>query len=276
MPGGIVKSITLENGRCFSFMDVGANAPLVILHGIGSSSGSFRSQLEGLSASHRVVAWDAPGYGGSSPLNGDEPSSADYAVALSHFVDGLALPRFHLLGHSLGCLIAASFARTSPERVLSLSLCSIATGHGRLDADQRGKFLQSRLMDLGELGARGMAEKRGPRLLGPDASPEMIRLVIDTMAAVNPSGYAQAARMLSNADVRADITKLHEDMPIQIIFGDHDLITPPAENMEVAELLPAANVYAIRGAGHAVYLERAQEFNRIVIDFIERISVGDW
>jgi pimeloyl-ACP methyl ester carboxylesterase len=61
-------------------------------------------------------------------------------------------------------------------------------------------------------------------------------------------------------------------LAVQIVFGDHDLITPPAENMEVAEMRPEANVHAIRNAWHAVYLEKVQEFNRIVAEFLERNS----
>jgi pimeloyl-ACP methyl ester carboxylesterase len=118
----------------------------------------------------RVVAWDAPGYGESTDLPMEHPTAGDYADALAAFLDELGIRACHLLGHSLGCLMAARFAATRPERVLSLTLCSIAAGRPTCRRE-RQKLLDQRIGDLAALGPQGMAEKRAPRLLGPAASP---------------------------------------------------------------------------------------------------------
>jgi pimeloyl-ACP methyl ester carboxylesterase len=248
--------------------EAGSGAALVLLHGIGSAARAFDDQLAGLSKGLRVVAWDAPGYGGSTALPMAAPVAADYAAALAGFLDGLKINRCHLVGHSLGALMAASFAADRPQRILSLTLASIAGGHARLPAAEREKQLAQRIGDVATLGARDMAEKRGPRLLGPEATPVMIRRVVDTMAAIRPDGYAQAARMLASGDVKADIARLPASMPVQIVYGDADVITPPARNAEIAAVRPQAPVHAIAGAGHAVYLEKPAEFNEIVSRFI--------
>jgi pimeloyl-ACP methyl ester carboxylesterase len=257
-------------GSVFTYREAGAGTPLVLLHGIGSAAGAFDDQLAGLSDRLRVIAWDAPGYGGSTGLAPQSPRAGDYAAALGAMLDALGIPACHLVGHSLGTLIAASFAADHPQRILSLTLASVATGQARLPAAEREKALAQRLGDVVELGPRRMAEQRGPRLLAPAATPEMLRRVVETMAAVHPGGYSQAARMLASGDIKADISSLPADMAVQFLYGDGDVVTPPARNIEVAALRPTAPVHVIKDAGHAVYLEQPARFNAIVSDFVAR------
>jgi pimeloyl-ACP methyl ester carboxylesterase len=257
-------------GSVFTYSEAGAGTPLVLLHGIGSAARAFDDQLAGLSDRLHVIAWDAPGYGGSTPLAPESPKARDYALALAAMLDALGIPACHLVGHSLGTLIAASFAADHPERILSLTLASVAAGQARLPAAQREKALAQRLGDVTELGPRRMAEQRGPRLLAPAATPEMLRRVVETMAGVHPGGYSQAARMLATGDIKADIPRLPAAMPVQFLYGDGDVITPPARNLEVAALRPTAPVHVVKDAGHAVYLEQPVRFNAIVSDFVTR------
>jgi len=60
-------------GTTITYLEAGSGTPLVMLHGIGSAARSFRDQLEGLSANHRVIAWDAPGYGASGTSAAEPP-----------------------------------------------------------------------------------------------------------------------------------------------------------------------------------------------------------
>ena len=263
-------SRTVRAGNAaFSYLETGSGPPLVLLHGIGSAAASFRQQLEALSTRFRVVAWDAPGYGASTPLGLEHPDASDYAAALDAWLGALGIDRCHLVGQSLGTLIAARFAAEQPRRVLSLTLAGIARGHGRLPLPERQRLLALRLDDLTQLGPQVMAAKRGPRLLGPGATETMRRRVIEIMARIPAEGYAQAARMLSTGDITADLARLPPRLPIEIIVGQADVITPPAGNLEVAAALPAASVHVIPGAGHALYLEKPKEFNRLVSDFAE-------
>lgn len=251
-----------------TYLEKGHGTPLVLLHGIGSAARSFAAQLDGLSSRWRVIAWDAPGYGGSAALPMAHPTAGDYATALERFLGERDVGDFHLLGHSLGCLMAAAFAARHPGRVRSLTLCSIAGGHAHLPEAERRKLLDQRVQDVATLGPGGMAEKRAPRLLGPAASSEALAKLVDTMATVRPDGYAQAARMLSTGDIVADIGRLPAALPGQVIFGDADVITPPARNREIAGRWPGAAVHVIAGAGHALYLEQPDAFNALVADFL--------
>lgn len=168
--GDADSRIVRAGDPAFSYLEAGSGPPLVLLHGIGSAATSFRHQLEALSARFRVVAWDAPGYGASTPLALEHPDTSDYAAALDGWLGALGIDRCHLVGQSLGTLIAARFAAEEPRRVLSLTLAGVARGHGPLPPPERQRLLAQRLDDLTQLGPHGMAEKRGPRLLGPEAT----------------------------------------------------------------------------------------------------------
>src|SRR5204862_6175293 len=93
---GMNAALTLRAGAAeFSYLEAGDGPPLVLLHGIGGGARSFRHQLDGLSGNLRVIAWDAPGYGGSTALAAAAPDSGDYAAALLRLIDALALDRCH-------------------------------------------------------------------------------------------------------------------------------------------------------------------------------------
>jgi pimeloyl-ACP methyl ester carboxylesterase len=126
---------------------------------------------------------------------------------------------------------------------------------------------------FGELGAHGMAAKRGPRLLGPGATKPPRRRVVEIMSRIHPDSYAQATHMLSTSDITTDLARLPAGLPIQVIVGEADVITPPAVNLELAAACPAASIQIIPGAGHALYLEKPQQFNRLLADFVAAHAV---
>ena len=111
------------------FERAGGGPPLLLLHGIGSNSRSFRHQLTVLCDAFDVIAWDAPGYGRSDdpPLNAGLEYFADQAVAL---LDELQIERAHVLGVSLGGVIAQSVYHRHPSRVQSLILVDTTPGAG--------------------------------------------------------------------------------------------------------------------------------------------------
>jgi 3-oxoadipate enol-lactonase len=103
------------------YLELGTGAPLVLLHGAGSSAYEFEHVMGPLSRNFRVIGWDMPGHGDSAPLTRDL-SIVDYADALAAMVSGLELRRPHLVGTSIGALIVAARAGSVDADVASLSL----------------------------------------------------------------------------------------------------------------------------------------------------------
>lgn len=236
---------------------------LVCLHGIGSNSTGFRYQLSALADTLRVIAWDAPGYGESSDLPMHAPSAKDYADALQALLDLLHVDQCHIAGSSLGAIIAAAFAATRPSRVKSLVLLAPATGHRRLAAAERESLLASRLDDLAKFGREGLAARRASALFSKAASNEMLAVAMEVVAAINPSGYERAARMLSNADIFEDLERI--DAPTLILVGSNDIVTPAQTCARpIHGAMRNARIIELQGPGHLIKIEAAAQVNSIL------------
>jgi len=266
------QSATLEDGRTVSFLEAGpAGAPaLVLLHGIGSAATSWTGQLDGFADRFRVIAWDAPGYGGSDPLPAEAPTAADYAAVLDAFLAARAVRDLHLVGSSLGGIMAAAYARRDPTRLLSLTLADCAAGHANLPAAERAAKLANRLDGLAALGPTEFAAQRAPRMLSDNPPAAALETVRAAMAALRPDGYAQAARMLAGADIFADLAVLAGQAPRSLVLvGGADRITPPAGNRSIAAALPGARFVELPGLGHAAHVEGPDAFNAALAAFLE-------
>jgi len=259
---------TAKHGR-LSFRQAGSidAPPLVLLHGIGSGSGSFAFVLNILARHYRVIAWDAPGYGDSDGLAKPDPTPADYAEALADLLNTLFLPKVLLLGHSLGALIGGAFAASHPERVSKLILACTAHGHARLAAEDREAKLAARLEVFERLGPDAHAAERAHRLLGLEAAENAKALGRYNMARLRADGYRAAAHCLSVGDLPDDCAAI--TAPTLVIAGGADTITPPAACRAIADAIGRGTpCVEIPGAGHACYVDRPDAFLSIVLDFL--------
>ena len=235
----------------------GEGEALVLLHGIGSNAASFTPLLEHLEPGRRVIAWNAPGYGGSAPLEAGWPGASDYARALARFLDALGLGQVALAGHSLGTLMGAAFAVSHRERVRRLVLASPALGHGMPRGGVLSPAAQARIDDLERMGAGAFAAARAARLVHePEANPALVAQVEAGMAQVSMPGYGQAARMLASGRLLDDAERLK--VPTDVIVGAGDLVTPPESAERAHAALRGAaqgRLSIVPGAGHAIYLQ---------------------
>jgi pimeloyl-ACP methyl ester carboxylesterase len=246
--------------------------PLVLLHGIGSNAQSFAPLMQALDARFPVFAWDAPGYGNSQPLPVEWPDASDYAAALERLLAGLGITRCVLVGHSLGCLMAARFALVSPKCVATLVLISPALGYGAEKGAPLPNGAALRIMELDRLGPAKFASVRARNLVAdPEAQPEVVRAVAEAMAAIKRPGYDQAVRLLAVGRILDDAAKL--EVPAAILVGAQDRITPPANCRRALEALAggaARHVYQeIPNAGHAVCQEQPAAIARAITEIVE-------
>lgn len=235
--------------------DAAAGFAVVLLHGISSGAASWLDVALPLGSQARVLAWDAPGYGASTPLAQPAPTDADYAGALARSLDVLGLRRCVLVGHSLGALMAARLACTAePGLIEQLVLISPAGGYGApAKAEQRAKVRQGRLASLAEKGVAGLAAVIDQRLVSDQATEAVREWVRWNTARMHAGGYAQAVELLCGSDLGQAAGKL--SMPVQVWVGEHDVVTPPAACKAWAELL-GAHYGTLAAAGHASPVEQ--------------------
>lgn len=103
------------------YLELGTGAPLILLHGAGNSAFEFEHVMAPLSRNFRVIGWDMPGHGDSDPLT-QNPTIVDYADALAILASMLEMRQPHIVGTSVGALIAAAWASSPGADVASLSL----------------------------------------------------------------------------------------------------------------------------------------------------------
>jgi pimeloyl-ACP methyl ester carboxylesterase len=267
-----MSDIVQGHGAGLSYLSrTGGKIPIVLLHGIGSQARSFVPLIEALDPCFSVLAWDAPGYGDSTPLSAEWPDASDYTVALNRLLAHLHISRCVLVGHSLGALMAARFALVSPNRAIRLCLISPALGYGAQKDAPLPPPAASRLDDLDRLGPEKLAAKRAPGLLAdPQARPDVLQQVERAMAAVRRPGYEQATRMLAGGRLLDDAAKL--SVPTAVLVGAQDRITPPENVRRVFEALPPAARLAygeFAGAGHVICQEQPLEIARAIASIVD-------
>src|SRR4051812_12346855 len=224
--------------RTLTYRDAGEGPVVMLVHGVGSTSASWRALHATLAARFRVIAWDAPGYGGSDKLPMEAPVAADYAAVLFEFCGALGVTRMHMVAHSLGALIAAAFCREHPELVASLVMANPAAGYGDATDDLRQTRIERRLIDMRELGPTGFAAKRAAALLSPLARPEDVEAVRAVMSTLRPDGYGQAVRMLGVANILDDAPEI--SVPTLVIGSTRDTVTPEEGCRRIAASIPGA------------------------------------
>ena len=244
-------------------------APILCLHGIGGDTESFRPHLDGLGGKSRVIAWNMPGYGGSEPLA--EITFETLSLALAGFMDALQIDRAHLVGQSIGGMIAQDFALRFPGRVASLVLIGTTPAFGGRDDTFKDAFLKARLGPL-ESGATmaHLAAFSAPDIVGPIADEAVIDSVARSMAAVPIETYRAVLECLVTFNRRDDQANLRQ--PACLIAGTHDKNAPAKTMQKMASRLPDARYHLIDGAGHMINLEAPDQCNRIIDDFVASLD----
>jgi 3-oxoadipate enol-lactonase len=241
--------------------------PVLLLHGIGGSSSSFTEQSRALAAGHRVMAWDAPGYG-ASPDPVAPPGISGYAHAAREVLDTYGAA--HVVGCSFGGVVATRLALDHPELVLSLTLADSSRGSGR--SPDAGRRMRERLTRLSALGPEAFARERGPTLLSPRADEAVREAVIASMSRVRMPGYGYAAAAMAETD-HTDILKSIA-VPTLVLVGEDDQVTGVEEARALAAGIPHARLHVIPAAGHTANREAPEVFNQHLLRFLTEHDGG--
>jgi 3-oxoadipate enol-lactonase len=251
-----------------SCIAVGANGPAILfLHGIGGDAECFRPQLAHFGRAFRAIAWNMPGYGGTHLLpQMNFPALADAVAAL---LDSSGIARVHLVGHSLGGMIAQEFAVRHPGSLASLTLSGTTAAFGRPDGDFQRNFIRQRLAPL-EAG-QAMADLAA-RLVGPAPDREGMAIALSSMSRVPPETYRAALECVVDFDRRDALPLIA--VPTLLIAGGADTTAPAAAMERMAAKIAGARFITIPGAGHLANLEQPAAFNRVLEEFLAGIGHG--
>ncbi len=256
----------------WAFTVQGQGPDLLLLHGFGASSFSWRDNVGPLSRHYRVWAVDLPGHG-TSPA----PLEADYSLealtrGVRDFMDRQGIHRGAVAGNSLGGSLALLLARDFPERVTALVLIAPGVAVRRIP----WLFYPLRLPVLGYLAAA---------LAGPWLMPLALRLAYHRRERITPQVEAAYAAPFRDLNRRLALRRLCQQVqlrpleevaawlkqlrqPTAVIWGREDRILPVAQAYWLKDHLPGADLHLLPEVGHAPQEEVPDQVNKIIIAFL--------
>jgi pyruvate dehydrogenase E2 component (dihydrolipoamide acetyltransferase) len=260
--GAEPETVTVEAGTLRFLRQGDGDEAVVLLHGFGGDLNNWLFNTEALAAGRTVYALDLPGHGGSVKRAGDLDA---LVAAVRAFLDSQDLPRVHLVGHSMGGLVASALALEAPDRVRSLTLVDSAGLGEEVDADYVEGFVS----------AAGRRELK-PVLQRLFADPDLVtrQMVDDVLKYKRLDGVQDALRGLAG-ELFPDGRQRHVLAgglagyagPVLVVWGEADRVIP-AEQARAAP--DGAEVHVLAGAGHSPHMEAAGDFNRLVGGFLSR------
>jgi pimeloyl-ACP methyl ester carboxylesterase len=265
--GPAASGVVPANGVELYYEAWGAGQPLVLVEGLGVATWTWELQLPALSRHFSVIAYDNRGVGRSSKPAGPY-SVAQMADDLAGLLDALRIERAHVLGTSMGGMIAQEFALRHPARVDRLVLVATTAGgatHVPMSAETLARFLTPAAP-----GREGVRERM--RLAFSDdflATPYADRMIDHRLADPQPQHAFQAqAAAGATFDRASDIARI--SAPTLILAATHDLLVPLANARHLHQRMPNSTLIEYDGLGHQFFIEAADRFNRDVIDFLRR------
>jgi pimeloyl-ACP methyl ester carboxylesterase len=247
--------------------DVRGEGPAVLLlHAFPLGLFMWEAQVDALAATHRVVRFDARGFGGSSA--GEDPLTmeriADDGAALLSL---LGIEKAIVGGCSMGGYAALAFVRRHPGRLSGLVLQDTRAGADTAEARatraaQAGKVLSE--------GASAAVEAFLPKLVGETTHrerPALVGHLRERILATPPVGIANALHGLAaRADSRETLPTIA--VPTLVLVGAEDVLTPPSEAALLAAAIPRARLDVIPAAGHLTNLENPAAVNAALRAFL--------
>jgi pyruvate dehydrogenase E2 component (dihydrolipoamide acetyltransferase) len=254
---------TVEVGsRNIQYLKVGEGPPVLLLHGFGGDINIWVFNQEALSEAPRTVyALDLPGHGQSSKDVG-EGDLDSFVDTVAGFMDVMGIEKAHLVGHSMGGGIAASFALAHPERVESLILIASAGLGEEINGDYIEGFIAANRR-------REMKDVLGLLFADPDLVTR--QLVNDELRFKRMDGVDEALRTTADKlfpDGRqAGVPDLSGvEVPMLVIWGSEDKVVPVSHSENVPE---HARVEVLDNTGHMPQMEAAGRVNRLIGAFLD-------
>jgi 3-oxoadipate enol-lactonase len=242
----------------------GDGAPLLLIQGLGYGRWSWAPIVPALAERYRVLWFDNRGIGDSDKPEGPYTAKLMAADALQ-VLDEAGIERAHVLGASLGGMIAQEVAARTPARVDKLVLCCTTPG-GAATVPMPAVTVQL-FAEAAALAPEVALRRFVENALAGDASAELIQTLYDLRVAnpPDPLGWqAQAAAGLGFAGVEGEIVA-----PTLIVTGTEDNVVDPHNSDVLAEHIPGSDVQRIENAGHLFFWEQPAAFVRIVSEFLQ-------
>jgi 3-oxoadipate enol-lactonase len=257
------------NGQTLYYEVHGEGEPLLLVMGLAADTMAWALQVPAFSAGYRTVSFDNRDVGQSSMAEAPYEIT-DMAQDTLALADALELESFHLVGVSMGGAIAQEVALAAPDRVRTLTLAMTWP---------RGGAWAAKLSELWSARVEHMSrEQRVDELMLLTLSEDFFEnaegvawlrdLMLQNPHPQSADAFARQLDASSRHDTRERLGSVA--MPAHVIGAEHDILVPVWKSRELAELIPGARLSVVDAGPHGANLERAEEFNRLVLDFLDQ------
>lgn len=267
-----VQNVTESRGCRLAFDVRGSGTAVLLIQGVGVQGDGWRPQTDALAQRYTCITFDNRGLGRSQPV-GAPVTVAQMAEDARAVLDAERVASAHVVGHSLGGLVAVQLALMAPERVRSLALlCTFASGRDAAPLDARMMLLGLRA----RVGTRRMRRRGFLALVLPphalaaadvDAEAARIAELFGHDLADQPPIVAQQLRALRAADASARLAEL-AGIPTLVVSAAHDPIAPPRAGRALAAGIPGARYVEIDDASHGLPITHADRVNALLLEHI--------
>ncbi|MDA9632141.1 alpha/beta hydrolase [Alphaproteobacteria bacterium] len=261
-----LKYLSYRQGQ-IAYRETGTGQTLFFLHGMNGNSKSWENLFYSLSSSFRVVAWDAPSFGGSDVF-GD--NIEEYKNAAKALIETLKLKKIILIGHSMGGLIASQLAYDNDVSVSGLILSSTHLGFGCKKGEPLMERYANRLKTFStKLSDIDYAMERAKRNTPEGTSETVIKFLANVALDIRKESIRDGGRMSQEADN----TNICKDLkvPVLILSGGKDTVISTEMHASLIAALPRAHKVVFPKAGHASFAEYPDQFNYQVTEFAKKV-----
>ncbi len=247
-----------------------SGTPVLMIQGLGADKNAWNLQRVAMATRFRIIAFDNRGVGRSDKPSGpyELEQMAEDAIAV---LDAAECSDAHVVGASMGGVISQIIAVKYPHRVRSLTLaCTASRNH-----PWRRELLQHWANTAEHRGMRALGHQTAQWVIGPRSLRRLMPTIgwLGPLASVRPSApfVSQVQALLSSDE------SLHEALstinaPTLVIVGNQDILTPRGDSEEIAERIANSELVVISGAAHGLMIEHAGTFNRVLIEFLQRVD----
>ncbi|WP_367045453.1 alpha/beta hydrolase [Streptomyces sp. Je 1-332] len=290
--GGIRLRHRTVHGYRRAFRMAGKGRAILLIHGIGDSSETWRDVMPGLARNYRVIAPDLLGHGASDKPRADYSLPA-YANGMRDLLGVLGVERVTLVGHSLGGAVAMQFAYQFPERCDRLVLVGTGGISRQVTPLLRAATLPGAELLLMALRLPSMRRQLGVAVkalqlldigLGVDA-PDLLRVVDALPDATARSAFIRTLRAVvdwrGQVGTMLDRCYLAQGMPTMLVWGGRDQVLPAMHAGLGHVAMPGSRLEIFEDAGHFPFRTDPRRFEAVLRDFIAttepaRYSAEQW